>query len=63
MKEVILKTRDGVNIIAHLFQPDTSNGKLLLINSATGVKQQVYFGIAQYFAENSFTVITYDYRG
>ena len=63
MKEVILKTRDGVNIIAHLFQPDKSNGKLVLINSATGVKQQVYFAIAQYFAENSFTVITYDYRG
>ncbi|KAF5279700.1 hypothetical protein FQR65_LT15289 [Abscondita terminalis] len=63
MKEVLLKTRDGVNITTHLFQPDEANGKLLLINSATGVKQQVYFAIAQYFAENSFTVITYDYRG
>jgi len=40
-----------------------SNRKLLLINSATGVKQQVYFSFAKYFAQNGFTVITYDYRG
>ncbi len=35
----------------------------MLINSATGVKQQVYFSFAKFFAEHGFTVITYDYRG
>ena len=35
----------------------------MLINSATGVKQQVYFSFAKYFAENGFTAITFDYRG
>lgn len=35
----------------------------MVINSATGVKQQVYFSFAKYLAEQGFTVITYDYRG
>ncbi len=63
MKELILKTKDGASIAAHLFLPDESNNKLLLVNSATGVKQQIYFSFAQYFAGKGFTVITYDYRG
>ncbi len=63
MKELILKTNDGASIAAHLFLPDESNNKLLLVNSATGVKQQIYFSFAQYFAGKGFTVITYDYRG
>ena len=63
MKELILKTTDQVPIAVKIFEPKISNGKLLLINSATGVKQQVYFSFSNYFAENGFTVITYDYRG
>ena len=39
-----------------------SNCKILLINSATGVKHQVYFSFDQFFTEKGFTVITYDYR-
>lgn len=63
MKKLIFTTEDHTSLTAHLFQPEISNGKLLLINSATGVKQQVYFSFAQYFSEQGFTVITYDYRG
>lgn len=63
MEKLILTTEDHASLTAHLFQPEKSNGKLLLINSATGVKQQVYFSFANYFAEQGFTVITYDYRG
>ncbi len=63
MKEITLKTVDGVQLAAKIFEPEASNRKLFLINSATGVKQQVYFSFAKYLAENGFTVITYDYRG
>lgn len=63
MKELRLLTSDQFSITAHLFIPETGNSKLLLINSATGVKQQLYFSFASYFSEQGFTVITYDYRG
>lgn len=63
MEKLILTTEDQVTLTAHLFKPERDNGKLLLINSATGVKQQVYFSFASYFREQGFTVITYDYRG
>lgn len=63
MKEIILQTSDSYPIVAHLFEPEIPNGKLILINSATGVKQQIYFACAKYFADHGFTAITYDYRG
>ncbi len=63
MEKLILTTEDQASLAVHLFQSEKNNGKLLLINSATGVKQQVYFSFAQYFSEQGFTVITYDYRG
>lgn len=63
MQELFLKTSGPASIAAKIFEPQISKQKLLLINSATGVKQQIYFSFAKYFAENGFTVITYDYRG
>lgn len=63
MEKLILTTEDHASLAVHLFRPEKSNEKLLLINSATGVKQQVYFSFAHYFSEQGFTVITYDYRG
>ncbi|MCU7618742.1 alpha/beta hydrolase [Chryseobacterium sp. PBS4-4] len=63
MEKLILQTDDEIQIVGHLFKPEKSNHKVLLINSATGVKQQIYFSFAQFFAEKGFTVITYDYRG
>lgn len=58
-----IPTDDGFMLSAHLFRPEQDNGKVLLINSATGVRQQMYFSFATFFAEQGFTVITYDYRG
>ena len=63
MQQLFLKTSDHNLISITVFEPQNPNGKLLLINSATGVKQQVYFSFAKYFAENGFTAITYDYKG
>lgn len=63
MKKLVLISAGGAPISVKIFEPEKSHGKLLLINSATGVKQQLYFGFAKYLAENGFTVITYDYRG
>lgn len=63
MEKLILQTDDTIEIVAHLFKPEKSNDKILLVNSATGVKQQIYFSFAQFLAEKGFTVITYDYRG
>lgn len=63
MQQLFLKTSDHNLISVTVFEPQNPNGKLLLINSATGVKQQVYFSFAKYFAENGFTAITYDYKG
>ncbi|MFY7814096.1 MAG: alpha/beta fold hydrolase [Chryseobacterium taeanense] len=63
MEKLVLTTEDSFSIVTHLFLPEKSNQRLLLINSATGVKQQIYFSFAKYFSEKGFTVITYDYRG
>ena len=63
MQSTIIQTSDGYGIHTHIFSPKHSNGKLLLINSATGVKQQMYFAFAQYMCDHGFTVLTYDYRG
>ncbi len=63
MKLLKIKTQIFYQLTAHLFEPETSNGSLILINSATGVKQQLYFSIAQFFADHGFTLLTYDYFG
>lgn len=63
MQSISILTEDNYSLSAHLFEPEHSNEKLLLINSATGVKQQIYFSFAQFFSEHGFTVLTYDYRG
>ena len=58
---ITIHTQDQYPITATLFEPENANGKLLLVNSATGVKQQTYYSFAQYFADFGFVVITYDY--
>lgn len=63
MRSIELRTDDNYTLSAHIFEPENSNNRLLLINSATGVKQQIYFSFAKFFSEQGFTVITYDYRG
>lgn len=63
MKEFFLETDGYSQIAVTVFEPSSPRNKLLVINSATGVKQQVYYSFAKYFAEYGFTVVTYDYSG
>lgn len=63
MKAISITTADQYKLSAHIFEPENPQQKIVLINSATGVRQQIYFSLAQYFSEHGFTVITYDYRG
>lgn len=64
MKETIsVLTRDGVKISATWFLADNPFGKVILINSATGVKQGFYQHFAHFLAQKGFNVYTYDYRG
>ncbi|MFZ6011023.1 MAG: alpha/beta fold hydrolase [Bacteroidota bacterium] len=56
-------TTDGYVLSATWFVPDQSNGNVVLINSATGVKQRYYEDFAHYLANQGFYVYTYDYRG
>lgn len=63
MKEFFLKTPDQFPLKITLFEPQVSNQKILILNSATGVKQTVYYSFAKFLQDNGFTVITYDYRG
>lgn len=63
MQIIQLRNKAGQDITAHLFVPRISIHKFVLINSATGVKQQIYFKFAQYLADKGFTILTYDYTG
>lgn len=63
MKCLRIITEDNTPLTAHLFEPKVFNNQFIVINSATGVRQQMYFGIAQFLSEKGFTVMTYDYRG
>ena len=62
MEIIQLKTSDQYDISITLLNPKFG-AETSLVNSATGVKQQTYYDFAQYFADNGYTVITYDYRG
>lgn len=64
MTELILTTIDQQKIYCTLFLPTiNSRKKIIIINSATGVRQQVYFAFATYLSTLGYTVLTYDYRG
>ncbi|MGE0873694.1 MAG: alpha/beta fold hydrolase [Burkholderiales bacterium] len=54
---------DGYRLAGILFRPETPIGRAVLINSATGVRQEFYAKFAAFLLERGFTVLTYDYRG
>ncbi|MSQ54469.1 MAG: alpha/beta fold hydrolase [Betaproteobacteria bacterium] len=54
---------DGYRLAGILFRPETPNGCAVMINSATGVRQEYYAKFASCLLEHGFTVLTYDYRG
>ena len=63
MERKFLTNQNGAKICLHIFSPEVEAKKLLLINSATGVRQQIYFSLAEKAKRNGFIVITYDYEG
>jgi predicted alpha/beta hydrolase len=64
MKEFLrIVTTDGFVLSATRFTPENPTGKIVLMNSATGVRQKFYASFAAYLAKEGYTVYTYDYRG
>lgn len=62
MDEIDIQTRLGYTLVATLYKSNNRN-QLLIIASATGVKQQFYRKFAEYISANGITVITFDYAG
>ena len=59
-----VKCTDGRELTATKYESViSSNEKLIIINSALGVKQQFYRHLAKYLVQQSYTVITWDPRG
>ncbi|HEY9048550.1 MAG TPA: alpha/beta fold hydrolase, partial [Ohtaekwangia sp.] len=64
MKEVLtVVARDGIHLSATCFIAKHPHERVVLINSATGVKQQFYSDFAKWLANEGFHVYTFDYRG
>ncbi|MDC8103595.1 alpha/beta fold hydrolase [Chryseobacterium sp. PTM-20240506] len=62
MKTVEIKTNEGYPVSAHIYEvPDSKN--ILIISSATGVKQSYYKKFAQFLSDHGVSVITFDYLG
>lgn len=54
---------DGYRLAGILFRPEKPKGRAVMINAATGVRQEYYAKFASYLLERGYTVLTYDYRG
>lgn len=64
MREAVdVITRDGMVLSATWFVTDIPQEKVVLINAATGVKQNYYRDFAEWLTTLGFHVYTFDYRG
>src|SRR5436190_3114910 len=54
---------DGYQISSTHFIPENQNGKVLLLINDLGESQDRYVAFAQFFAEQGFSVYTFDFRG
>ena len=65
MERRYLTNLNGAKIGLHIFSPEVENDRkrILLINSSTGVRQQIYFSFATFARRYGITVVTYDYEG
>lgn len=61
MRQVNIATENGNNIMAQLYE--AKQNAVLIIASATGVKQGFYQKFAAFVETNGITVITFDYAG
>jgi len=69
-ERIVIRAHDGYPLSATIFrqldvsgQRIKSNGRVVMINSATGVPQGYYHNYATFLCEQGFIAITYDYRG
>lgn len=62
-QDITITTADQQTLTASLFEAEQHNGRVVLINSAMGVKRGFYAKYAAFLAANGFHVLTYDYRG
>lgn len=63
MIQIKVTTFDNFVLTATEFVPKMPNGKVVLINSALGIKQKFYQDFAEFLCEAGYFVYTYDYRG
>ena len=61
MKEIEITT--GTDVVSATLYESKNSHAVLVIGSATGVKQKFYQKFASYVAENGITAITFDYAG
>ncbi|MBD3666948.1 MAG: alpha/beta fold hydrolase [Kangiella sp.] len=64
-QRITIKATDGFELSAMIYpsKSPTDSRKYLIIGSAFGVPQQYYKHIANYFAEQGISCVTFDYRG
>lgn len=62
MKTINIKTENNSSITATVYN-GKQNHHILIIASATGVKQSFYKKFSEFISENNITVITFDYQG
>lgn len=55
--------RDGYRLAGTLYRPKTPNRRAVLVQAASGVKQEYYGKFAEYLAGRGFAALTFDYRG
>jgi len=57
-----LSATDGFSLAAAVFGKD-ARGPVVIVNGATGVRQQYYWPFSEWLARRDCTVLTWDYRG
>lgn len=62
MKEIVIKS-DHNELAATVFESGNDSDAVLIIASATGVKQSYYQHFAQFASDQKTTVVTFDYVG
>lgn len=63
LKNIKIPARDGYQLSATLFKPQSESKGFVQIHSGTGIPQKLYANFANHLAENGYTALTFDYRG
>jgi len=63
MKEIKIPTKERYALRARHFIPAVARAHTVVINPATGVRQDFYGNFAEFLSTRGFQVYTYDYRG